>query len=348
MSARIECAVRSLRATGRDGRAFELPYQDIRLELGGASGRMVFCRNRERTLTFFTEEKGFLHALREASRSVLEDEIYRLLEERRGRRRRMLVVLGILIAIVIGTFYAARPIIRSAVATLLPFSVDEAIGRTAHASMEKGGPVVSNERVDEALDAMIGRLQPHAALPEAEFQVEVVRSDIVNAYALPGGYLVVFTGLLEKAERPEEVAGVLAHEMAHVTLRHGLQRVVQSAGVVLVVTALFGDATGVVALAVELFTWQSINSYSRGSEEEADAEGVRMLHEAGIDPAGLMEFFGRLSEEAEDTPDVLSWVGSHPSHQSRMESIRSRLRELEDKDYEPVDIDWEAVKASLD
>lgn len=346
-AAELVCTASALRATARDGRTFEIPYQGMELELGGATGKMLFCRDRERTLTIFSEAKGFPVALRSASRGLLDRSFDELGAARSQRRRGVWIGIFLFLALAVGIIYAARPLIRTAVGSLLPYSVDEAIGKAAHAHMSKGGPEVSDELVLRSVRAIIERLQPFAALPGATFEVDVIRNDIVNAYALPGGYLVVFTELLERANRPEEVAGVLAHEMAHVTLRHGMQRMVQASAVVVVVTALFGDVSGLVGLAVEFFTWQSINSYSRGSEEEADREGVRMLHAAGIDPRGLVDFFTRLSQEEGARPNVPSWLGSHPSHDRRVEALKDQIEGFGGIQYDSLDIDWESVRARL-
>lgn len=90
------------------------------------------------------------------------------------------------------------------------------------------------------------------------FEITVVKSDVVNAFALPGGYIVVFTGLMKKAESAEEVAGVLAHELNHVLQRHGLERIVKQLGFVAVVSIVLGNQQGLGGvmkqLSVELMT----------------------------------------------------------------------------------------------
>ena len=120
----------------------------------------------------------------------------------------------------------------------------------------------------------------HAAAP-FDLRIQVVDAPQINAFALPGGQIVVYTGLLRKAARPEQVAGVIAHEMAHVTLRHGLRGIAKQVGVLVGVQVLTGDLSG---LAAQVATAAISNAYSRDAEREADAEGARMLAAAGIDP----------------------------------------------------------------
>jgi len=172
----------------------------------------------------------------------------------------------------------------------------------------------------------------------------VVDAPIVNAFALPGGPIVVYTGLIGKAAGAEEVAGVIGHEMAHVTARHGLERIADSVGIVTAVQILVGDTQGLVAFGAELFTLASVNSYSRRQEMAADEEAIRMLHAAGIDPAGLARFFEVLDREQGDLPSAVSWISTHPQNQARIAQIRGRLAALGEPSYQPLAVDWAEVR----
>ena len=152
----------------------------------------------------------------------------------------------------------------------------------------------------------------------------VVKSDIVNAFALPGGYVVVFTGLMKKAESGEEVAGVLSHELNHVLQRHGLERLVKSLGLMTVTAIVFGNQQGLVGmmkqLGVELFTLK----FGREQETEADLTGLQLLQRAKIDPAGMSRFSTALGERSRS--DGVALHASDERRQSR--PIESRARRL--------------------
>ena len=112
---------------------------------------------------------------------------------------------------------------------------------------------------------------------EWNFDVHVIDADIQNAYALPGGYIVVYTGLMEDTERPEQLAGVLAHEISHVTQRHGMSRsILEAAGVAIMIDLLLGNVEGIVAFGAEIFNASAVNAYSRDSEVDADVEGLKI------------------------------------------------------------------------
>jgi predicted Zn-dependent protease len=245
--------------------------------------------------------------------------------------------------LLIAGYFGIRAGARAAVHAL-PVSIDQQIGTMVFESMDLGGPEVNDPVVVQAVQTMVERLAPHAKLQEMEFDVHVVNSPVVNAFALPGGKIVVFTGLIEKADDAEQVAGVIGHEMAHATLRHGLQRVGQSLGLAAALTLILGDTQGVVAAGAELFQLASINSYSRTHENAADEEGVRMLHAAGIDPTGLPRFFETLKEEHGELPGVVSWISTHPQHEERIASVQKQLASLPAQDYQPLEIDWNEVQ----
>ena len=260
------------------------------------------------------------------------------------------MTLAFLIAAVlclIGAYYGIRSAGVAAVKAV-PISVDEQIGKHGYETMNPGGPEIHDEVVVASIQTMVDRLAPHAAISEFKFDVHVIQSPDVNAFCLPGGVIVVYTGLIQAAEHPEQVAGVLAHEMSHATLRHGLQRISQSLGIAAAANLLIGDVEGILVLSSELFQLASINSYSRGQESEGDAEGVRMMHAAALDPLSMAQFFEIMKEQEGDRPDQLKWISTHPDHDARIISIREQMGTLPHQDYQPLDLDWEDVQARIE
>lgn len=345
--AEIELSQGGICARTPDGDSFVIPFHQCQVEIGGFSGRMVFCRNQDRSLTIFCEDRGFPASLAQASAGLLDESLREKLKQRRREARRgrwigALALAGIVVLVVAG-YLGIRAAARAAVHAL-PVSVDRQIGQLAFASMDLGGPEVADPVVVGAMQSIVDRLAPHAAMDDMQFEVHVVDSPTVNAFALPGGTIVVFTGLIGQAADADQVAGVLSHEMAHATLRHGLARIGQSLGLAAGVQLLLGDTQGLVAAGAELFQLASINSYSRDQEEAADEEGVRMLHAARIDPLALARFFETLQEEHGALPGVVSWISTHPQHEARIAAVRDQLASLPIEKYRPTELDWAEVQ----
>ncbi|MBI5163861.1 MAG: M48 family metallopeptidase [Magnetospirillum sp.] len=168
---------------------------------------------------------------------------------------------------------------------------------------------------EAALGLLMARLAASLPPERRPRRVVVVDRGEVNAIALPGGEIIVFKGLLARAEGPDEVAGVLAHETTHVAARHPLGAVVRGLGAGMVVTMITGDTSGVAATAV---TVMMVGAYSREDEAAADAGAVRLLRAAGIGTDGLSAFFRRIAGDADILP---AWLSTHPESLSRAAAV---------------------------
>lgn len=348
--AEIELAHDGVVAVTGDDQRFRVQYSECQVEIGGFNDRMVFCRNPDRSLTIFCEHKRFANALAHAAAGLLDEQLQQKQQQVRSRlwRGRGLTVTLVVVSVLllVGLYFGIQ-IAGVAAVEAMPVSVDRQIGEYSFESMDLGGTEIHEASVVEPLQAMIDRLAPHAAIEGLEFEVHVVESEMVNAFALPGGVIVVYTGLITQSEHPEQVAGVLAHEMAHATKRHGLQRVSQSLGLAAAASLLLGDVDGIVVLGAELFQLATINSYSRDQETEADTEGVRMLHAAAIDPLGLAQFFEVMKEHGAELPGGLAWISTHPEHDARIMNVRSQMAALGPQEYRPLEMDWDEVRKQV-
>lgn len=348
--AEIELGATSIHARTTTGHAFSIPFRDCQLDLGGASGRMVFCRTPDRSITIFCEDKHFLATLDREAGGDLSGQISHLRARRSGEwwKSQFFFWFGsaALILLLIGSYYGLIALAKVS-AHAVPVSVDEKIGKLALDSMDLRGPVVRDKIVVKAVDDIIKTLEPHSELKGLTFEIRIIDSPEVNAFCLPGGKMVVYTGLLKKAKDPEQVAGVLSHEMAHAIRRHGLQRVAESLGLIAGVELLIGDVAGLVAIGVELSKNGTLTSFSRASEAEADVVGATMMHEAGIDPRELAKFFEMLRDEGNDVPDAIAWLSTHPQHEVRIATIRGLLAKFPPKEYRALEIDWPEVQKHL-
>ena len=298
-----------------DEGSLSFPLNGLQLEWGGADNTILFLRNPAFPGTVLTvQDPSFLQALKTQTGGMLQTQLDAL---DRSKQKRWVMGMGWIGGILLSLFviYLAVGALAEGAVELIPFSTDEAIGEFADKQMTGSmGSQVRTPVVVEAVEHMVERLAPHASMEGVDFKIKVVESEQVNAFALPGGHMVVFTGLLRRAESPEEVAAVLGHEMAHVTGRHGMRRIARSIGVLVTVQLLLGDIAGASVALQDLFTLAAVNGYSRDQETAADLEGVRMLHAAGIRPEGdhplLRAYEGRPNRSGAGRDSQLA---EHPS-----------------------------------
>jgi predicted Zn-dependent protease len=174
----------------------------------------------------------------------------------------------------------------------------------------------------------------------AAIDVRVVADPRVNAFAVPSGHVVIFQGLIDAAASPDEVAGVLAHEVSHVLNRHPQRAIVRYAGLAMLGSALFGD-TNLAALAPVLLTL----SYSRSFEREADESALLLLDRAGIDGGGLAAFFTRLERSRAGGGAFargLEYLSTHPPSDERR---RNAEQHRHDGAAAMTPSEWRALRA---
>lgn len=156
-------------------------------------------------------------------------------------------------------------------------------------------------------------------------RITVVKDETVNAFALPGGQLVVYTGLLDNMEAYPELAALLSHEFVHVEKRHATRSIFRSMGSDLFIALLFGKSSGLATLVIGQANQLRTLSYSRSLEKEADLEGYRLMRERGIDPAGYDQLFKHLKDSSPST-EIPEMISSHPDTDNRMRYIREESR----------------------
>jgi predicted Zn-dependent protease len=198
--------------------------------------------------------------------------------------------------------------------------------------------IVEDPQVAEYINEIGHRIAVQANDGDYSFSFFVVDDARINAFALPGGFVGVHTGLIEASRNEDELAGVLAHEVAHVTQRHIARAVHASSRQSMLSTALMlgamilgaagGDADAVqagIAVAQGTAAQQQIN-FTRSNEYEADRIGIRALAEAGFDPHGMNSFFEVLSRQETSSPDrrIPEFLRTHPVTTARISEAKSR------------------------
>ncbi len=244
-------------------------------------------------------------------------------------------LLGLLVLsplLLLALFFTQADRIAGWVADQIPIEEETKLGQSSFESMKGGLKLQDSGAAFDAVQTIGKRLTQGS---KYSYEFHVVQDDTLNAFALPGGIVVVHTGLISKTKRPEELAGVLAHEVQHVEQRHSLEGMVKSLGLRAVWALVTGDLGG--TLAGEAALQLTSLKFSRDAETEADDKGFDTLVKQGIDPSGMPDFFKIMSEQAADAP--AAFISTHPLSEDRQEALAERVERLEKNEFKPLGIE---------
>jgi predicted Zn-dependent protease len=207
------------------------------------------------------------------------------------------------------------------------------IGDSYAAEITAQTPLIRDPVAVQALNRLGGELARQADSTGRRYTFYLVDSPEVNAFAVPGGHVFVNRGLVEAADQQAELAGVLGHEIAHVTERHGLEQMEKRQGagmLVSLVYVLLGREPGVLEqVAIQGGGAAIFAKYGRDAEREADAEAIETTVAAGYDPQGVATFFEELLREQQRQPgQVEQWFASHPTSAERVREARAMIGTL--------------------
>ncbi|KFA89888.1 M48 family metallopeptidase [Archangium violaceum] len=243
-----------------------------------------------------------------------------------------LSVLGLLLGTGCGTVASVtRPATRAVGEFVLGPEEARQLGDQLSAEVRRQEKVLEDPLVQSYVDRLGQRLVAQAPREERPypFQFTVIDApETVNAFALPGGHIFVYSGLLRAADSEAELASVLAHEVAHVTSGHARQQLASQVGLSTLQQLLFGNDPGLLAQVGSAIAAQGyLAAYTRGMEREADKRGLQFLDSAGYDPAAMARFFEKLARMQGSSPNFVSaFFATHPEPQARASEVRSLIQ----------------------
>ena len=208
---------------------------------------------------------------------------------------------------------------------------EKAIGQDAAAQVEREAPMITEPRVSEYVTRLGAALASKSDDRNRDWQFHIVDAEMVNAFALPGGFVYVNRGLIEHAGSTSELAGVLGHEIAHVLLRHSAEQIEKAQKTNLGVSVLCGltniCSSNAAQVAIDVGGAALFARFSRHDELQADSAAVGVLVRAGYDPQGIVSMFAKLLETREQRPDLVAgWFASHPLEEDRIAAVTRVIR----------------------
>jgi Zn-dependent protease with chaperone function len=211
------------------------------------------------------------------------------------------------------------PLVADRLAPLVPQSFERRLGDAAEVQIKTifGNKTCNDVAGQKAFEKLLRSLRQAAGLDTA-VEPEVLSTSVPNALALPGGKVILFSGLLAKANNPDEIAGVLAHEFGHLKHRDNMRNLIHDSGTAFLVGLLFGDVTGAGALVFASRTLVT-SSYSREVEQGADTFSMEVMQKLGRSPKPMGELLFRVTGKQGDSE--LSILASHPLTEDRLKRM---------------------------
>jgi beta-barrel assembly-enhancing protease len=240
-------------------------------------------------------------------------------------QQRPVVLLSIFVLLAVGLYLATVNLIPFIGMRVISVEQEIKIGDQLKEVTLKEAPVFGKNidgKASRTLQSFADGLRLSRRYP---IRLTVVNSYLVNAYALPGGNVVIYKGILEKINTPEQLVALLAHESSHINERHTLRSLLRSTANAIIISIVFGDASGISgAIAGHVETLNGLR-YSRSLESDADNKGMNLMIENKVDAKGMRQLMQMLQKE-DKLPGSLAFFSTHPLTKERVESANNFIR----------------------
>jgi predicted Zn-dependent protease len=334
---------------------YEIHFRNLEIAAGGAGNRFIFFKDKTRQdISVYTPDRSVLKNINIASNAEFARHISKANKTVNSLLIGSLVVVAV-IALIIAGLYLYKDKMVEGLAGQVPVEWEQEAGEKLFSTISAQYDFVKNDSLKTAFLKVAAPLFKQAEEQGYKIELYFVKDPTINAFALPGGKLVVQTGLIENATSWEEVMGVLGHELAHVTRRHHVRGIINNIGIYAILSATIGDVSAIAGTFASLGGDLASLSNSRSFENEADETGWDYLVNAEMDPRGLITFFETLKREYETKSDSdststggidLSFLSTHPNTQDRIDHLKKKEEKLNRK-FVPLPANFNDFKAAL-
>ncbi|MBK8402507.1 MAG: M48 family metallopeptidase [Saprospiraceae bacterium] len=223
---------------------------------------------------------------------------------------------------------------------------EQKLGELFWEVFKKAEKEITNKLTVNSIDSIVTHICKSNNIDREKIKVHILNKDEINAFALPNGHLIVFSGLVLNSENQEELAGVICHEIAHIELNHVMKKLVKEIGLSVLISMTTGNGGSEVIK--ETAKMLSSSAFDRSLEKEADIKAVDYLVNAKINPEPFANFLYKLSNKEHESTKYLTWISTHPDSKERAEYIieysKGKLT-----DYNPIlsNETWDKLREEL-
>lgn len=236
------------------------------------------------------------------------------------------IIIVLFIALLAGCTTYYNPVTQKTEYTAYSEQDEIDMGIAADNKLQKENKIIETPAKITGMAQKIGTVSDR---PSLNYTVRIMENEEVNAFALPGGYIYLYTGLLEKIASDDEIANIVGHEIAHICARDGVNQMQKTLIYSIPAQILLQNRSAAIQQAVDAAFTLTMLKYSREQELRADKFGVNYAYRAGYNPEGMITFFKKLQEIEDKSPSInISFLRSHPNIPERIEKARAVIQTL--------------------
>lgn len=239
----------------------------------------------------------------------------------KGRLSIVITLVVLFFGVLLACYFFVVPWAGRKAADLIPLSAEEELGNSIAQVYDETAD--QNDTLNDLINEFVSKLKVPGPY---KIKAAIIVSDEINAFALPGGKIFIYSGIINKMKSHEELVALLGHELTHVINRHSLKSICSSAASGIVIATMFGDVTGISSAVISQADEFKQLNYSRELETEADNEGYDFMLQNNVDPKGMLDLLKLLKDEGASMPMMMKYLSTHPDTDSRISNIEKKSK----------------------
>ena len=301
------------------------PLNQLQISIGGAGDQLIFFHHPSQpTFSLYSDNHSILKNPVLVQHPELLSQIKQVKQAKRKIIYSILLFVGIIAGITASLIFSKDFFVRK-IAEQAPVEWEQKLGDKLFQGLSMQYVFIKNDSLKTRFTQVAKPLLDQIQKDGVKVDIYFTNDPTINAFALPGGKVVIQSGLIDRAESWEEVLGVLSHELAHVTQRHHLRGIINNIGLYAILSAYFGDISALAGTVINTGGQLASLANSRDFEYEADEVGLRYLVAAKINSNGLITFFETLKKAHKTELQMekeLSFLSTHPATDDRIENLK--------------------------
>ena len=335
-----------------DSGSLEVDLNVAEFTPGGFDNNMLYIYpdSSNKSIALLIQDISLLAELEGSSNAVVRNKAALALNRRKRKKINRASGIIITVALFVGLILLASTRAADLIVNLMPVKWDEKLGEIAYPSaiqaIAPGNVKIEDKYILESMDEIKNRLEKALVKSPFKYNVTILKSPVENAFALPGGKIVILTGIIQKVDSAEELAGILAHEIMHVEKRHAMRQMISQLGLFTLFQLVLGNSADAGSVILEMGTELLSLGYSRSMETEADYEGIKLLSSAQVPADGMIRFFEKMSENEKELQSM-QWLLTHPLSKKRAEELTKVYNNHKPEKIKKFSSNWNIIKSRL-